>query len=397
MPFSKSGRSLSGLLMVVLALSILTACGDNTATPVPPAQATTASSNSVPLTTGSVTTAPAATTGTPPATTAAAATTAVNAATTAASNSSTPKQEITLALGYIPNVQFAHMYVALEKGYFAEEGLNVKIQYGTINDLMAVVGQGKIQFAQASGDEVLQARAQGIPITYIAAIYQKYPVALAALKDRNINKPADLKGKTVAIPGPFGSNYTGLKVLLAAGNLTQDDVKVQSVGFTQREVLQQGKADAAVVFSMNEPVQLRKAGVEINTIEVSSLVSLASIGLITSDSLITSNPELVRKMVRAVTRGLKDTIANPDDAFERTIKVAPDARGADPELQKQVLKATTGFMVADNVKGQPLGYVDPKVWEASEKFLLEQKLLASKIDPSSAYTNKFVNADVGKY
>ncbi len=87
--------------------------------------------------------------------------------------------------------------------------------------------------------------------------------------------------------------------------------------------------------------------------------------LITSDNLIASNPLLVQKMVRAVTRGLKDTIANPDEAFERTIKVVPDAKGADPELQKQVLKATAEFMVADNVKGQPLGYSDPKVWEAS--------------------------------
>lgn len=362
MPYSKQGRRMA-FLMVALALTgLLAACGDSSAT------ATSAS--------------PAI--GNP--------TTNSNSA-----SSATQKQEITLALGYIPNVQFAHIYVAQEKGYFAAEGLDLKIQYGTINDLMTVVGQGKIQFAQASGDEVLQARAQGIPITTIASIYQKYPVALAARKESNISQPADLKGKTVAIPGPYGSNYLGLKVLLAAANLTEDDVKVQSVGFTQVQVLQQGKADAAVVFSMNEPLQLRKAGVNINTIEVSSLASLASIGLVTSDNLIASNPVLVQKMVRAVTRGLKDTIANPDDAFERTIKVAPDAKGADSDLQKQVLKATTKFMVADNVRGQALGYSDPKVWEASAKFLLDQKLLVGKLDPVSAYSNKFVSAEVGKY
>ncbi len=317
--------------------------------------------------------------------------------TSANAGNANSKQEVILALGYIPNVQFAHIYVAQEKGYFAAEGLDVKIRYGTINDLMTVVGQGKIQFAQASGDEVLQARAQGIPVTTIASIYQKYPVALASRKESNITKPADLKGKTIAIPGPYGSNYLGLKVLLAAGNLSEADVKVQSVGFTQREVLEQGKADAAVVFSMNEPVQLRRAGMNINTIEVSQLASLASIGLITSDSLIASNPALVKKMVRAVTRGLKDTLANPEEAFERTIKVAPDAKGADPELQKQVLEATAGFMVADNVKDQPFGYSDPQVWEASVKFLTGQKLLAGKLDPVTAFTNKFISSEVGKY
>lgn len=346
MLFSRFGNKPALLAVLLLLTILLAACGDNTA--APPAN-------------------------------------------------STSKQEVTLALGYIPNVQFAHIYVAQEKGYFAAEGLDVKIQYGTINDLMAVVGQGKIQFAQASGDEVLQARAQGIPITTIASVYQKYPVALASRKESNILKPADMKGKTIAIPGPYGSNYLGLKALLAAGNLTEEDVKLQSVGFTQREALEQGKVDGAMVFSMNEPVQLRQAGVAIDTIEVSSLSSLASIGLVTGDSLINSNPALVQKMVRAVTKSLKDTIANPGDAFERSVRVAPDSKGSNPDLQKQVLQATATFMTADNVKGQPIGYSDPAVWEASTKFLANQKLLATQIDPASAYTNKFISAEVGKY
>lgn len=317
--------------------------------------------------------------------------------TAAPAASTASKQSITIALSYIPNVQFAIYYVAQDKGYFAAEGLDVTFQHGTINDLMALVGQGKLQFASASGDEVLQARAGGIPVTYIATQYQKYPVALAALKGKGITKPADLKGKTIGIPGQFGSTYTGLKAVLASAKLTEEDVKVQVIGFNQREALSQGKVDAAMVYSMNEPVQLQKAGVALDIIEVSSLTNLASIGVITSEANVNNNPEQVQKLVRALSRATKDTIENPDAAFESTIKVAPDAKSDNPDLQRQVLKETVKFMVADNVKGQPFGYSDPKVWETSQQFLLDNKLMRSKVDLNLAFTNKFVSAEPGKY
>ena len=349
----KSKLFLRFAVLALLILPLLAACGDPTATAVP--------------------------------------------ATSAAATTTKGKQSLTIALSYIPNVQFAPFYVAQDKGYFAAEGLDVKFDYSTVNDLMAVVGQGKIPFAIASGDEVLQARAGGIPVTYIATQYQKYPVALAALKGKGITKPADLKGKTIGIPGQFGATYIGLKAILASANLTEDDIKEQVIGFTQREALSQGKVDAAMVYSMNEPVQLQKAGVALDVIEVSSLANLASVGLVTSENMINTNPDLVQKVVRALQKGVKDTIADPAAAFDSTLKVAPDAKGDDPDLQRQVLNETVKFMVADNVKGQLTGYSDPKVWDNTQQFMLDNKLLRSKVDVSVAFSNKFLSAEVGKY
>lgn len=353
---------------------LLTACGDSpTATPTT-----------------------AATSATNPTT---AATSAATNPTTVAATSGSAKttQSVVIALSYIPNVQFAPFYVAKDKGYFAEEGLTVTFQYGSIDNLMGLVGTGQVPFALASGDEVLQARAGGFPVTYIATNYQKYPVALASLKSKGIKTAADLKGKTIGIPGPFGSTYIGLKAILAAARLTEDDVKIQTIGFTQREAISQGKVDAAMVYSMNEPVQLQKAGLEINVIEVSSLSSIASVGLVTGEGQINNNPDLVKKVVRATTRGIKDTIANPDAAFESSVKVAPEAKGDNPDLQKAVLKETVRFMTADNVKDQPYGYSDPKVWDASVQFLFDNKLIKTKVDPTTVYSNKFVSAEIGKY
>ena len=344
-------------LMVLLVLPVLAACGDNTNTPVAAVSGTTAT------------------------------TSAAGAA----------KTKVSVALSYIPNVQFAPYYVAQDKGYYGAEGLDVSFQYGTINDLMALVGQGKIPFALASGDEVLQARAGGIPVVYVATQYQKYPIAIISVKGKGILKASDLKGKTVGIPGLYGANYTGLKAVLASASLSESDVNIQAIGFTQREVLTQGKVDAVVVYSMNEPVQLQSAGVALDIIEVSSLTNLASVGVITSENLINTQPDLVQKMVRASTHGIKDTLADADAAFESTIKIAPDAKGDNPTLQRQVLKETVKFMTADNVKGQPVGYSDPKVWTTSAQFLLDNKLISTKVDPNTAFSNKFVSTEVGKY
>lgn len=354
-----------GPVLALMLLSLLAACGDTTGTAVPAA-----------------TTAP---------------TRAASGVTTAASTASSGKQAVTLALSYIPDVQFAPYYMAQDKGYFSQEGLEVTFQHGTIDNLMGLVGQGKIQFALASGDEVLQARAGSIPVKLVATQYQKYPVALASLKGKGITSPASLKGKTIGIPGQFGSTYIGFKALLAAAKLTEEDVKVATIGFTQREALSQGKVDGAMVYSMNEPVQLAKAGVALDVLEVSSVTNLASVGLITSDALISSNPELVLKMVRAVQRGIRDTLANPDAAFDSTIKVAPDAKGTDSDLQRQVLKETVKFMTSDMVKGQPYGYTAPKLWVSSQQFLLDTKLIRTQVDPLTAYTNDFIKADEGKY
>lgn len=307
------------------------------------------------------------------------------------------KQAVTLSLSYIPDVQFAPYYVAQDKGYFAAEGLEVTMQYGSINDLMSLVAQGKIPFALVSGDELIQARANGIPVQMIATQYQKYPVALAALKSKNINSLADIKGKTIGIPGAFGSTYIGLKALLASAKLTESDINLQTIGFTQREALAQGKVDAAMVYSMNEPVALKADGVDINLFEVSANSNLASIGLMAGESLISSNPDLVQRMVRAVQHGIKDTIANPDAAFESTIKVAPDAKSTNPEQRKQVLRETAKYMVNETVKGQPFGFNDAKIWEKTEQFLFDNKLTRTRTDASKGFLNKYLSTEFGNY
>ena len=292
---------------------------------------------------------------------------------------------IRLPLGYIPNVQFAPLYVAVEKGYFREAGLEVTFDYSFETDAMALVGAGEIPFAVVSGEQVLLARSQGLPVVYVAAWYQQYPVAVVSKVEEGIVSPADLKGKTIGLPGLFGANYIGLEALLFSAGLSNDDVTLTSIGFTQVESIATDQVQAASVYAANEPVQLKAQGYEVNEIRVGDHVQLASNGLVTNEATLASNPELVRAMVKAMLRGIADTIQNPDEAYEISKKYVENLANADEAVQKEVLARSIEFW-----KAEQLGYSDTSAWENMLDVLLKMGLLTETLDVNEAFTNEFL-------
>jgi NitT/TauT family transport system substrate-binding protein len=292
---------------------------------------------------------------------------------------------IRLPMGYVPNIQFAPMYVAIEKGYFREAGLEVELDYKFETDGVALVGAGDIPFAIVSGEQVLLARAQGLPVVYVAAWYHEYPVSVVARSELGVLIPQDLAGKKIGLPGLFGANYVGLRALLFEAEMSESDVTLDSIGFNQVELLAAGQQDVVVGYTANEPIQLRARGIPVTEIRVADYVQLASNGILASEQVIAEEPELVRAFVGAFLKGLGDTIADPEEAFELSEAHIPNFAELDQDVQRQVLATSI-----EQWKAERPGYSDPQAWDNMRTVLLEMGLIDEELDVSQAFTNEFV-------
>ncbi|HMS00270.1 MAG: ABC transporter substrate-binding protein [Anaerolineales bacterium] len=307
---------------------------------------------------------------------------------TACGNSKSANEALThirLPMGYIPNIQYAPFYVAVEKGYFKDAGIEIEFDYKFETDGVALVGAGELPFAVVSGEQVLLARAQGLPVTYVAAWYQQYPVSVIAKSELGVIVPQDLKGKKIGLPGLFGANYIGLRALLNAGELTEADVTLDAIGFNQVELMAAGQQDIIVGYAANEPLQLRAQGIAVTELRVADYAQLAANGLLASEKVIAEDPELVRAFVGAFLKGLRFTMDNPDEAFEISKAYIPNFSELDANVQQQVLEVSI-----EQWKAERLGYSDPQAWENMQNVLLDMGLIAEPLDLSNAFTNEFV-------
>jgi len=296
-----------------------------------------------------------------------------------------PLTEVSVVMGYIPHVQFAPWYVAEKKGYFAAAGVKVKYNWGFEVDGMKLVGVSQADFAMLGGDQVIQARAQEVPLVYVANYYNAFPISIFSLKEQNIQSPKDLVGKKVGLPAFWGATYTGWRALLYDAKIKEMDVQTQDIGFTQVAAITQGMVDAAAGYSNNEPVQLKLAGKEINVINVGDYSKLVGIGLVTNEKMIAERPQIVQGVVTALRRGIQDTINNPNEAIDATLAFLPEAGGANLKTTQAVLNATI-----DLWKSPHLGYVDSAAWAASYKFMKDAAFIKTDFDVTRAYTDKFV-------
>ena len=295
---------------------------------------------------------------------------------------------ITLPAGFIPNVQFAPLYVAIEKGYYRDAGLDVTIDYNTETDNVALLGVGELDFAIASGEQVLLGQGQDLPVVYVLAWYQDYPVGVTSMTENGITQPADLVGKKIGIPGLYGASYIGFRALLEANGLQESDMTLDSIGYTTAEALANGQDDAVVIYVANEPVQLEAQGYTVNTLRVSDYTDLIGNGLITSQKVIEENPDLVRAIVSATWEGIRYTSEHPDEAFEickQYVDNLADLTPEEQEIQRQVLEnSITLYHVEKN------GVSDLQTWQNMQSLLVDMGLLTQELDLSQVFSNDFL-------
>ena len=347
-------------------------------------------------------------------------------------------EDMRFFMTFVPNVQFAPVYVAIEKGYFEDAGLNLIIEHGDEPVGVDLIAADDLKFGIISGEQVLMARAGGRPVVYVYEWFQQYPVGIAVPNTSgDINSVDELAGLKMGIPGRFGASYSGLTALLGAYDMTESDINLEPIGFAAPDVVCAGGVEAAVVYQNNEPLQITQradAGdcgdiESIRVFPVAADADMVSNGLVTNEETIEDNPELVAAVVAAYDAGLRDVLNNPaeaylisldyvenlpiDDDFRAALEAAaadqaeflamePDrdaiqeSWGAltfefterfDPDMliQFQVLLASLDLWDAEQ-----LGHSDLESWELTLEIADAMGMLPGDVDVAEAFTNDFL-------
>ncbi|MEX2184369.1 MAG: ABC transporter substrate-binding protein [Chloroflexota bacterium] len=286
---------------------------------------------------------------------------------------------LTVGLGYIPSVQFAHFYLADQRGYYAEAGLTVTFEHRIDPDLIALVGQGAVHVGIADGTSVIPAVSQGIPVRYIATIYGRFPSIVFAKQTSGIQTAADLKGRSLGLPGRYGATWTMLQALLGSADLTPEDLEiVEYPDFGQGGALAQDAVDAATGFANNEPVQSELNGVPVNVLRVDDIVPLPGPGLITGVATLDTKRDAITAFVAATLRAMKDIAANPEVGLDAAIVAVPEL-GAARDVQAAILDATIEVWTGPVQAARGLGAIEPADWQASIDYLTTLGLVPNAI------------------
>ncbi len=297
-------------------------------------------------------------------------------------------KRVALGVGFVPNVQFTPLYVGIRNGFFADEGIELVLEYGFENDYLALVGKGDYQFMIGSGDQVVIGRSQGLPVRYVAAWYADYPVVAFSLAEKPIATAADLAGKVVGLPGPYGANYVALHALLDAAGLRESDIKMESIGFTQAAAVSEGRVEVGIDYAANGPVVLAQAGIETTQVTLDGATPIPANGLVTNDATIAGDPRLVQGMVNALLRSIAWTQENPDEAFAIALTFVPEAGGANEAANRAVFDASVPFWTRAG-NGVP-GATNAADWAATAELLARIGLAAGEPPVEELFTNDFV-------
>jgi NitT/TauT family transport system substrate-binding protein len=275
-------------------------------------------------------------------------------------------------------------------GYFREENLEVTFDYGLATDIMSLVAKGTVSFGVSDGDQVIIARERGIPVKVVYTMYVKYPVGIVSLEEKGIKDIRTLSGKKVGTPGPYGSNYIGLQLLLRSAGMGLEDIELSYIGYTQVENILAGKVDAAVIFINNEPVLLRSMGKSVNIIEAYRVTPMVSAAVITGERLINERPDLVRRFVRAIRRASDYAMKNREQVLNVIRSFIPTLNEDNLEINRQVLFASMELWVDEDIKRHGLGYTSREDWAESIELMHAMGLIKRKVTPEECFTNEFL-------
>jgi len=295
---------------------------------------------------------------------------------------------VKLMLDWVPNTNHTGIYVAKEKGYFREAGLDVTIlEPGEVYPESAVSG-GAVDFGISFQENVTLARAEGAPIVSIAAVMQHNTSGFASLKSKGVTSPAQFEGLRYGAYGSPSENPT-LEALMKHSGVDFSKLQVVSTGFSDPlALLKEGQIDLAWIFYGWQGIQAKQLGLDLNIVMMDDYFDVIpdyyTPVVIASEATIAGRPEVVSAMVKALSRGYTFAAQHPDEAADVLLKAVP-------ELDKGLVKESQRWVSAYYIAGAGRwGEQKEAVWRNYVTWLQDNGVLSKPVDPLQAFTNQFL-------
>ncbi|MBT2666278.1 ABC transporter substrate-binding protein [Bacillus sp. ISL-4] len=295
-------------------------------------------------------------------------------------------KKVSVVLDWTPNTNHTGLYVAKEKGYFKDQGLDVEIIMPGEAGADKLVASGKSEFGVSYQEGITQARVQGVPIVSVAAVIQHNTSGFASPEAKNIKTPKDFEGKTY---GGWGSPVEKAIIdsLMKKENADVNKVDIVNTGDTDFFTSVKRDIDFAWIYYGWTGIEAELRNEKLNMVyltEYSDKLDYYTPVLTTNEKMIKEDPETVKAFVQAASKGYQFAIKNPDDAADILIKSAPD-------LDAKLVKKSQEWL-ADKYQDDAPRWGEQKleIWKNYSDWMTENKLLEGDFDPEKAFTNEFL-------
>ena len=296
-------------------------------------------------------------------------------------------RQVVFMAGFKPqaNLPFVAVYVAQEKGYFAEQGLDVDIRHASTGEHLKLLLSGDVDFTTAAATSVLKRRSDpGVPIVAFTLFGQRGEQGYIALADSGIVDLTDWEGKIFGYKTSVPPDYLAM---VRAEGVDREKIQEVRVGFDPR-VLTEGRVDVLAVFKSNEPDTLRRLGFDTILWDPEDF-GVPTLGLtyIALEETIDNDPDLVRRFLKATMKGLAFAVANPAETVEIVMRFAPDENA---DHQAFMLGVELDAAVSEVTDAAGLGAMADAQWKALYDHLLEFEALPEPFDYRTAFTTEFL-------
>lgn len=290
-------------------------------------------------------------------------------------------EKVTLVLDWVPNTNHTGIFVAKDKGYFEEEGIDLEIVQPAEDSSATVVGAGKAELGIYFQPNLVKKLLKNTPITAIAAILQKNTAGLMCLKSLGAKTPKDLEGKRYST---WQDPIDDATVKTLVGDKLQE-IPGESTDATAGLVANQ--YDFIIVYSNWDLINARLKKVDVDFFPLAQyepIFDYYTPVLIANNDFLKNKPEVARKVLKALEKGYRFAVEHPDEAANILIKNAPEGN---PELIRESQKSIVKYYL--NEKGE-WGKVDIAKWDRFYNWLYEKKLIDKKLDSGAGVTNEYL-------